>query len=191
MNNSEKDVSEKRTLWSKISDNKKVTFFRWWFEGAVYFFIAWGTQLAMSTDPLDLLFVLAIVTTVVHIFIFNPICYAMFDIERKGYIINKKYYERKIWEGVLNYLGEFFRCLITVMLVFASYQGINKAIIAIFNYTKDVVVLKGEPIIYSTLFIIFYTLIGWICLQAASLVSKIKTSMKIKTGKKEKIGKKE
>ena len=191
MNNSEKDVSEKRTLWSKISDNKKVTFFRWWFEGAVYFFIAWGTQLAMSTDPLDLLFVLAIVTTVVHIFIFNPICYAMFDIERQGYIINKKYYERKIWEGVLNYLGEFFRCLITVMLVFASYQGINKAIIAIFNYTEDVVVLKGEPIIYSTLFIIFYILIGWICLQAASLVSKIKTSKKSKTGKKEKIGKKE
>lgn len=67
----------------------KVGFFRWWLSGAVYFFIAWGTNLGMKEDPLDLIFVLGVVTGVAHIFIFNPIVYGMFDIKRNGKIVNK------------------------------------------------------------------------------------------------------
>ena len=44
----EKKEEKKSNFLSKISDNTKIMFFRWWLVGAIYFFIAWGTKLGLN-----------------------------------------------------------------------------------------------------------------------------------------------
>ena len=48
---------ESNGFLSKISDNVKVGFFRWWFVGAIYFFVGWGTGLGNSKSAFDLIFI--------------------------------------------------------------------------------------------------------------------------------------
>lgn len=112
----------------------------------------------MKEDPLDLIFVLGVVTGVAHIFIFNPIVYGMFDIKRNGKIVNKKYYERTIFQNVFLNLAEIFKCMIITVLVVATYELINTTILAITNQTASTIPVKGEPILYASFFIIYYQL---------------------------------
>ena len=154
----EQNLVTKKRWYQRIPDGVKVGFFRWWLSGAVYFFIAWGTNLGMKEDPLDLIFVLGVVTGVAHIFIFNPIVYGMFDIKRNGKIVNKKYYERTIFQNVFLNLAEIFKCMIITVLVVATYELINTTILAITNQTASTIPVKGEPILYASFFIIYYQL---------------------------------
>lgn len=148
-------VTNKKSILSKIPDNVKIAIFRWWLAGAVYFFIAWGTNLGMNADPLDLIFVLGLVLGVCHIFIFNPIVYGMFDIKRNGKIINKKYYERTIMQNIFLRLGEIFRCLIITVLIVATYELLNTTINSISGNTQNIPI-KGEPFLFATFYIIYY-----------------------------------
>ncbi len=171
---------ESHGFLSKISDNVKVSFFRWWFVGAIYFFVGWGTKLGNSKTAFDFIFILALVTAVGMIFIFNPIVYGMFEIEQNGVIINKKINERSVWLGSLMKIGEFFKCFIVTILVFFSYQFINFGINKWFGNGSDTVVIKGEPIIYATLFIIFYNLLCFIVYKIYSLFKAIKAKREVK-----------
>ena len=121
--------NKKKNILSKIPDNVKVEFFRWWFVGAIYFLVAWGTNLGNSDDAFDLIFWLAVAISFGHILIFNPIVYGMFEIERNGVIVNKKYNERKIWEGALLKTLEFFHCFVVSILVYLTYEMLNRWII--------------------------------------------------------------
>ncbi len=155
----ENKEEKKSNFLSKISDNTKIMFFRWWLVGAIYFFIAWGTNLGLNSDAFDLIFILGVVTAGVHIILFDPIIYGFFEVERKGKIVNKKYYERTILEGAWLKILEFFRCFISTILVFLVYQGINYLIIKFIKPGYNGIPLKGEPIIYATFFVIFYYLL--------------------------------
>lgn len=150
------NVAAKKKWFQRIPDGVKSGFFRWWLAGAIYFFIAWGTDLGMKKDPLDLVFVLGIVTGVAHIFIFNPIVYGMFDVKRNGKIINKKYYERTIMQNVLLNLGEILKCLVLTILVVLTYELLNTIIIAATNSSTNTIPVKGEPFLYASFFIVYY-----------------------------------
>lgn len=171
---------ESHGFLSKISDNVKAGFFRWWFVGAIYFFVGWGTGLGNSKSAFDLIFILALATSVGMIFIFNPIVYGMFEIERNGVIINKKINERSVWVGALMKIGEFFKCFIVTILVFFSYQFINLGINKWLGKTADTVVIKGEPIIYATLFVIFYNLLCFIIYKTYYLFKNTKAKKEVK-----------
>lgn len=171
---------ESNGFLSKISDNVKVGFFRWWFVGAIYFFVGWGTGLGNSKSAFDLIFILSLATSVGMIFIFNPIVYGMFEIERNGVIINKKINERSAWVGALMKIGEFFKCFIVTILVFFSYQFINLGINKWLGKTADTVVIKGEPIIYATLFVIFYNFLCFIIYKTYYLFKNIKIKKEVK-----------
>lgn len=147
----------KKGVWGKIPDSVKAGFFRWWLAGAVYFFIAWGTNLGMKEDPIDLIFILGLITGIAHIFIFNPIVFGMFDVQRNGKIINKKYYERTIFENVFLNLAEILKCIVITCLVVACYELLNSIILSATNSTGGVPI-KGEPFLYATFFILFYAL---------------------------------
>ena len=166
--------SEKKpSFLSKIPDGVKVEFFRWWFVGAICFFIAWGTSLG-EKDPFDLIFFLALAISLGHVFIFNPIVYGMFDIKRNGKIVNKKINERHIWEGALLKILDFFQCLVVSILVYATYETINRLIIHFTNISETTVPFPVEPFGYTTLFLIFYIIISFIVNKAILLVSFIK-----------------
>ncbi len=172
-NNQIQPDEKKKNFLSKIPDGIKVEFFRWWFVGAICFFIAWGTNLGKN-DPFDLIFVLAIVISFGHMFIFNPIVYGMFDIKRNGKIVNKKISERHIWEGALLKTFDFIQCLVTSILVYGAYECVNRLIIHFADLSETTVPFPVEPFGYASLFLIFYLAISFIVNKTILLCSYIK-----------------
>lgn len=177
--------NKKKTLWAKIPDNVKVGFFRWWFVGAIYFLVAWGTNLGNHTDVFDLVFWLAVAISFGHILIFNPIVYGMFEIERNGEIVNKKYYERKIWEGALLKILEFFHCFVVSILVYITYELLNRWIIKIAHLNSSAIPVQGEPFIYTTLFLLYYSAISFLVHKCIKLFKYLKQRRSIKKQMKE------
>lgn len=160
--------NDERPFLSKINDNVKIAFIRFWFVGLIYFFVGWGTSLGQNDDPLDLIFVLSLVTAAGHLFIFNPIIYKMFDVQRNGLFVNKKYNERSIFQGVIYNLLEFLKCVFITILVFLTYQLINYLLVDVLKMSQ----LGGEPILYSIFFTAYYSLISFISSKLALLFKK-------------------
>lgn len=50
----------------RISDNVKAGILRWWIAGMCYFFIGFGTQIGILRDPIDLIFMLGVLS-LIHI----------------------------------------------------------------------------------------------------------------------------
>lgn len=165
---------KKKSFLSKIPDGVKVEFFRWWFVGAICFFIAWGTNLGNKEDPFDLIFVLALVISLGHMLIFNPIIYGMFDIKRNGKIVNKKINERKIWEGSLIKILDFFKSLSASLVVYVAYILINRLVIELAHMDGTKLPFPVEPFGYATLFLVFYLAISFIVDKTILLCSFIK-----------------
>lgn len=157
----------------KFSEHTKVALFRWWFVGALYFFLALGTGWGNSLSALDLVFFLSIGIGLATAFIFNPIIYGMFDLRRDGKSLNKAYYTQPVWKRVLQKLREVGKCTIVVVLVYITYQLINIALISARSLPPDTVVLKGEPILFTTFFLCYYNLISALVRKAAESVRSI------------------
>lgn len=97
----------------------------------------------------------------------------MFDIKRNGKIVNKKINERHIWEGALLKTFDFFMCLVVSILVYATYECINRLIIHFGNMSSTTVPFPVEPFGYATLFLIFYLIISFIVNKIILLCSYI------------------
>ncbi len=146
--------SAQRKKW--LSDNKKASLLRWWLAGMCYFFIGFGTQAGMFTDPVDLVFFLGAGIGLVTIVIYNPIAYGMFDITRKGQIANKAYYERKGWQNAGYRLAEIFKSMFLTAMVYFTYQNVNLLIVSIWDLPGETVVIPGEPFGFATLYVVYY-----------------------------------
>ncbi len=153
----------------RMSDATKVTIARWWFVGAVYFFVAFGTNLGNMISAIDLIFFLGVGIGVANIFVLHPVVYNMFSWERRGESANKAYLNRTIKQNVCHSLVEIFRCLGTVLLVYMVYQGINTALVALLDYPVGTVILPGEPILFAIFFVCIYngtdTLVDFIIMK--------------------------
>ncbi len=157
----------------KLSEHTKVSLFRWWFVGALYFFLALGTGWGNSLSALDLVFFLSIGIGLATAFIFNPIMYGMFDLRRGGKSLNQAYYAQPVWKRVLQKLREIGKCTVVVVLVYITYQLINIALISARSLPPDTVVLKGEPFLFTTLFLCYYNLLSALVRKAADSVRSI------------------
>lgn len=151
-------LSKIKNLIGGLSDNTKSYFIIWWFAGAVYFFIGWGTTLGVNKDPFDLLFFLGLGMGLVTAFLINPIIYHMFSIKRKGTIANKQYFERTVWQGVLMKLLEFFKAFAINILIFFTYQLLNQGLILLFDLNPERIIVPGEPILYATFYTFYYSI---------------------------------
>lgn len=160
------------SFWSKIPESVKVAIARWWFAGAMYFMFGWG--LLGGFEPLDQMFFIGLGIGVAHIFVLHPLIYSMFNIKRNGKIVNKKYYERTILEGVLVKLGEIVKCVLCSFTVGFLYVGLNLLINLIFNLPDDTIKLGVEPILYGLFFMLFYVLLSLISAKIVLIFNKIK-----------------
>jgi hypothetical protein len=154
------DTQDKRKKKNKLKDNTKVMLFRWWLAGAVYFFLAFGSSLGKNLSSIDLTFMLAVATSFLTILVFNPVMYSMYDITKHGKIVNEFYKHHTISEGVVMKLIEFFKCSFSVVLVSLTYYYANIFLIKITESQPGDILLKGEPFLFATLFIIYYQLLS-------------------------------
>lgn len=145
----------------KWKESTKIAVFRWWFAGAVYFMIAWATPLGQGSF-IDLVFFLGVAGGLGTVFIFDPIVYGMFDVTRAGRIVNKKYYERTVWQGAARKLMELFKNFTVNALVAATYTAGNLMLCAWAGAPEGTILWAGEPFGYATLYLIFYRLLSGI-----------------------------
>ncbi len=167
------EIKDDRSFFAKIPDNVKVAIARWWFAGAMYFMFGWG----LGFSGLDGIFWIGVAIGVGHIFVLHPLVYSMFQIERNGKIINKKYYERTIVEGSLVKIVEILKCLICTFAAAYTYGIINLTINAIFDYSSDTQKVGAEPITFGIFFLIAYLIISFI----SNFIYKLKEKNKEKS----------
>lgn len=156
----------------KISENVKAYLVIWWFSGATYFFIGWGTGSGLSDNPLDLIFMLGVGMGLVTTLLVNPIIYNLFTIKRRGKIANKKFNERTVAEGTLYFLIEIFKALFINFLIFLTYQILNTTLIQVFSLNSDRVAVPGEPILYATFYVLFLALINGIADKVHNIIQR-------------------
>jgi hypothetical protein len=162
----------------RFSDNTKVSFFRWWFAGALYYLLAFGSAVGQSDSFLDLLLFLGLGMGIATLFVFNPIVYGMFDIKRHGRIMNQKYDERTLLVGVVQKLLELGKCFLVVLLVALLYQLLNLGIQVMRNLPKGTISLKGEPFLFATFYLGIYNALSYISDKAMDLLYCIFSSRK-------------
>lgn len=165
-------MAKNKKFLPKISDNVKSYFVIWWFSGAVYFFIAWGTGAGLSEDPIDLIFALGLGMGIVTLLLINPIIYNLFTIRRGGKIANKKFHERNVFEGTAYILLEIIKASFITVLIFLSYQIINQTIIRLWSLDSNQVIIPGEPILFASLYVLFLSLINGISDKIHNILKK-------------------
>jgi hypothetical protein len=162
----------------RFSDNTKVSFFRWWFAGALYYLLAFGSGVGQSDSFLDLLLFLGLGMGIATLFVFNPIVYGMFDIKRNGRIVNQKYNERTLLVGVVQKLLELGKCFLVVLLVALLYQLLNLGIQVMRNLPEGTISIKGEPFLFATFYLGIYNACSFISDRTMSFVYRIFSSRK-------------
>ena len=155
----------------KLSDSIKIGIFRWWFAGAVFFFIGFGTSLGQSSS-VDLMFVLSLVLGLGTAFVFNPIIYRVFDVKDRGRVINAEYFSRSLLLRVLYDILEVMRSFIIVALIWGTYTVLNIAINAFAGNSPDTVVLGVEPFLFATFYLCYFSLISIVVRAIRSLFRK-------------------
>lgn len=162
----------------RFSDNTKVSLFRWWFAGALYYLLAFGSSLGASDSLLDLLVFLGLGMGLGTLFVFNPIVYGMFSIKRNGRIINQKYNERTLLVGVLQKLLELGKCFLVVLIVTMIYQVVNLGIQDLRNLPPGTITIKGEPFLFATLYLLVYNTCSFVSDKTTSLFYRLVSAHK-------------
>lgn len=162
---------ERRVRMSKkrLSDGVKIFLFRWWTAGAICFLVAFGTGYGVSSSPLDLVFMLALVTSLVMIAIFNPVIMMLYDVYRAGRIVNNEYRTQDTYSKILRHVREVFKCYFVVVFEYFIYQSINIVLILLLGLGSESVVLPIEPIVYGLLFSMIYQLVNGISDKIVSI----------------------
>ena len=121
----------------------KAALIKFWFAGAVYFFIGWGLFIH-TADQLDLTLVLGLVLGIVTDLIVNKIFTGM---ERgKGeYHPYMMVPQRKYWGFLLNIAYAIALCA----CVAYTYHIINVAAIRLYDLPETSVALGAEPILFG------------------------------------------
>jgi len=126
----------------KLPPFVKAAFIKFWFGGAVYFFVGWGLFLNTS-DQLDLVLVLGLALGLCTDLLVNNILRGM---NKDGDYSRYMMFPRKRF---LSFLLNVIYGICLSFVVAYTYHFINIAAIGIFNLHETSVVLGAEPILYG------------------------------------------
>ena len=131
----------------KIPAWVKALFIKFWFNGAVCFFIIWGLG-ALSSSVLDTLVVTAVVMGIVTDVLVNN-AFRFFDYDGE-YLRWTMFPQKKFWTFITNILYAF----LLLFLVVLTYEGSN-FLIALRSGELNKVSLGVEPILFGLLYLLF------------------------------------
>jgi hypothetical protein len=126
----------------------KALFIKFWFAGAVFYFIGWGLS-AGSQDQLDLVVVLGLVHGLAtDLFVNRILVFIETDDENRRYMI---YYSKRFLSVPINILFG----LICAFLVAYTYSIVNFFAMRGGLVAEGYIFLGTEPILYGLLYILF------------------------------------
>ncbi|GEM02362.1 hypothetical protein SAMN05421839_13022 [Halolactibacillus halophilus] len=139
-----------KKIYSKLLTPKNISrFAQFWFAGAMYFLIAWGTGIA-KTSLLDLVFFLGVGIGLVDSFIVGPIL-----AEFSGEGTRVKYMERTLGQKIVHRLFSVVKSIFIVILIMFTYQLINAVLQMVFTQSAQTPVIMGEPILFGILYMVY------------------------------------
>lgn len=136
-----------------VKDEIKAFLVRLWFAGLICYFVLWGTNI--SNDYLDLLFLLPLAHFLCDFILTNNIIKLSFKTRLQ---LAKSYGKMTWFQRIKSWLYAFLECFLTVFLVIALYQLINKGIIQIKHLNPTAVPLPVEPFLYAVIYVGIYYL---------------------------------
>lgn len=154
----------------KIPDPIKALFIKFWFNGAVCFFIFWGLGMYIW-DTLDMIVVLGIVLGIVTDILVNN-TFHFFAITPGSNNKWMMFPKRKFWTFFANIIYSFIVLLIVVWI----YNIINVLGNAI-GGTTDEMILGVEPLLFG----VFYVAVDMLFIGMKNLFIRIITDAKEKT----------
>lgn len=150
----------KKFLKNWFTDNRKAGLMRWWLVGMCYFMIGFGTQVGGYSSPIDFIFFLGVGIGLVTIVVYNPIAYNVFRLTRNGEILNHTYRNISGAKKAARNLVEIAASMITVILVYLTYQNLNLLLNQMLELPVETVLIPGEPFGFATLYLLFYTILS-------------------------------
>ena len=173
---SEKDPGKKyrsRGFLDKIPDPVKAIFIKFWFNGAVCFFIFWGLGMYLW-DPLDMSVVLAVVLGMVNDLLVNN-TFHFFEITPGSNNKWMMFPKKKFWTFFANIAYSF----VVLLFVIWSYNIINIIRLQIMGENAQGV-FGVEPILFG----IFYVAFDMLFIGMKNLAIRIVSDAKEKTKEK-------
>lgn len=173
---SEKDPGKKyrsRGFLDKIPDPVKAIFIKFWFNGAVCFFIFWGLGMYLW-DPLDMSVVLAVVLGMVNDLLVNN-TFHFFEITPGSNNKWMMFPKKKFWTFFANIAYSF----VVLLFVIWSYNIINIIRLQILGENAQGV-FGVEPILFG----IFYVAFDMLFIGMKNLAIRIVSDAKEKTKEK-------
>lgn len=137
---------------SFFTEKRIETIIRFWFAGAVFFFIGWGSGIAQSSIY-DYVFFLGLSMAIVEMFIVAPIVRLALNVEGTNRTI-----EKNVWKRAAKRIGHIFQAIMLVGFVAMVYTIINRGVIALFGLPVETIVLPAEPILFGVIYVTFYRL---------------------------------
>jgi len=131
-----------KTKW-KFPQWLKVVLIKFWFYGAVCFFVFWGLSMYMA-DQLDLYFVAAVVLGMVTDLLINH--FLRFTEKLPG---GSKQWMMVTREGATGFFMNLAYGFLLLFLVVTAYNMINTVIFTIYNGSETAPLLTVEPIVFG------------------------------------------
>lgn len=94
------------------------------------------------------------------IVVYNPIAYNVFRLTRNGEILNHTYRNLSGAKKAARNLVEIAASMITVILVYLTYQNLNLLLNQMLELPVETVLIPGEPFGFATLYLLFYTVLS-------------------------------
>ena len=135
---------------SFFTEKRIETLIRFWFAGAVFFFIGWGSGIAQSSIY-DYVFFLGLSMAIVEMFIVAPIVRLALNVEGTN-----RAKEKSIMKRVGKRLAHIFQAILLVSIVAMIYTIINRGTIILFDLPVETIILPAEPILFSVFYVSFY-----------------------------------
>ena len=126
----------------------KAVFIKWWFAGAVYYFIGMGIRALDNANQFDLMLALGIVLGMVTDLLVNNI-FRFMRTDKAIYDPYMMFPEKKLYTFFCNIL---YCTLISVIIAYI-YQGINVAAERFGWVEEGFVWLSAEPVLYGLFFL--------------------------------------
>lgn len=139
-----------KKIFDKIVTKTNISrFIQFWVAGAVYFLIAWGTNIG-KTGIADLVFFLGLAIGVIEMFVVNPILSELNEDEPVS-----SYMDKTILQKIKERLICIFKAMFTVALVMFTYFVINNLFQRLLSLPSGTSVLLGEPFLFGLLYMVY------------------------------------
>lgn len=139
----------KTSFFSKIPLKVRIPLIKWWFMGAIYYFVGWGLPQFRSSG-IDTIFILGLIIGLVNITVLQYIIKEL-SVSPDVYNIYLSIRNKSVLRGLISVIYGW----IIAALIATTYELLNRLFIIVFSLKENTVSIGVEPILFGILYVLF------------------------------------